>query len=174
MRMFDFSPYFRSSIGFDRVFDLLESASRLDFSDSWPPHDIIKTGADTYQVVLAIPGFTAADLSVTHEGGHLVIRGRKDDAQPAGEFLYRGLGERTFEQRFELADHIRVTDASLSDGMLRIGLVREVPEHLKPRQIPIQTSMLPKWTARKQLPPANSNGQGDGQSWWKRLTSKVA
>lgn len=174
MSMFDFSPYFRSSIGFDRVFDLLESTSRLDFSDSWPPHDIIKTGPDTYQVALAIPGFTAADLSVTHEGGHLVIRGRKDDAPPAGEFLYRGLGERTFEQRFELADHIRVTDACLSDGMLRIGLVREVPEHLKPRQIPIQTSMLPKWTDRKQLPAANTNGKSEARGWWGRLTGRAA
>lgn len=173
MTVFDFSPYFRSSIGFDRVFDLLESASRLDLSDSWPPYDIVKTGEDRYQVALAVPGMSEKDLSVTHEDGHLVVRGRPT-APTEGEYLHQGLGQRAFEQRFELADHVRVTDASLTNGMLRISLVKDVPEHLKPRQIPIQTSMLPKWTARKQLPAANTNGNGEARSWWSRFTGRAA
>lgn len=174
MRAFDFSPYYRSSIGFDRVFDLLDAASRLDLPDNWPPYDIIKTGPDRYQLAMAVPGLAASDLSVTHEDGHLVIRGR-NSRQQDGKYLYRGLGgDRTFEQRFELDEHVRILDASLADGMLRISLVREVPEHLKPRQIPIQSSALPRWTAHKQLPPANSNRQGAARGWWQRLTGRAA
>lgn len=175
MRRFDFSPYFRSSVGFDRVFDLLDSASRLGFSESWPPYDIVKTGDDRYQLALAVPGLSERDLSVAQEDRHLVIRGRpRNDAPAEGEYLHQGLGTGAFEQRFELADHIRVTTASLMDGVLRISLVRELPDRLKPRQIPIQSSALPRWSARKQLPAANTNGGGETRGWWSRLTGRAA
>ena len=116
MRMFDFPTHMRSSVGFDRIFDLLDSASRLDFSDSWPPYDIVKIGEDRYQVALAVPGLSQSELSVTHENGYLVIRGQAQTAGPDGEYLHRGLAHRGFEQRFELADHVRVTEARLADG----------------------------------------------------------
>jgi molecular chaperone IbpA len=133
---FDFSPLYRSSIGFDRVLDLLENASRTTTVDNWPPYDIARTGEDTYRITMALAGFSQDELTVVHEPNMLVISGEKagDDN---GEYLHRGIAGRPFERRFELADHVKVTGASLVNGLLTIDLRREVPEEMKPRRIEI-------------------------------------
>ncbi len=132
----DFAPLYRSSIGFDRMFDLLENASRVQAIDSWPPYDIVKTGEDDYQITMAVAGFSQADLTITHEPNLLVVSGQKAGEDNA-QYLHRGISNRTFERRFELADHVKVADANLSNGLLTINLRRELPEAMKPRRIEI-------------------------------------
>jgi molecular chaperone IbpA len=134
---YDYAPLFRSSIGFDRVFDLLENAARVQTIDNWPPCDIEKTGEDSYRITLAVAGFSPDELSVTQEPNLPVVSGRKlgDDS---GQYLYRGIAARAFERRFELADHVKVTGASFDSGLLTIELLRELPEAMKPRRIAIQ------------------------------------
>jgi molecular chaperone IbpA len=139
MRLVDFAPLNRSSIGFDRLFDLMESATRLEQSDSYPPYNIEKTGEDAYRITLAVAGFDQEELSITSQPNELLVAGRKA-RDSAGEYLYQGIAERAFERRFSLADHVRVTGASLQNGLLAINLAREVPEVAKPRQIEIANS----------------------------------
>jgi molecular chaperone IbpA len=135
----DFAPLYRSSIGFDRMFNLLENASRVQAIDSWPPYDIVKTGEDDYQITMAVAGFSQADLTITHEPNLLVVSGQKAGEDNA-QYLHRGISNRTFERRFELADHVKVADANLSNGLLTINLRRELPEAMKPRRIEIGTT----------------------------------
>ncbi|ACE94774.1 probable small heat shock protein (plasmid) [Rhizobium etli CIAT 652] len=132
----DFAPLYRSSIGFDRVFNLLNNAQRLQAIDAWPPYDIVKTGEDDYRIQMAVAGFAEADLEITQERNVLLVKGQKNEAKD-GEYLHRGIAGRTFERRFELADHVRVENASLMNGILSIALKREVPEAMKPRKIAI-------------------------------------
>jgi molecular chaperone IbpA len=134
---YDYAPLFRSSIGFDRVFDLLENAARGQAVDNWPPYDIEKTGGDSYRITLAVAGFSPDELSVTQEPNLLVASGRKAGDDSA-QYLYRGIVARAFERRFELADHVKVVGASFDNGLLTIELVRELPEAMKPRRIAIQ------------------------------------
>jgi molecular chaperone IbpA len=134
----DLSPLFRSSIGFDRVFDLLESASRLNGIDNWPPYDIEKAGDDEYRITMAVAGFAQDELTVTHQPNLLVISGQKS-GEDKGDYLHRGIAGRVFERRFELADHVEVAGARLENGLLSIDLRREVPEEMKPRRIQIGT-----------------------------------
>lgn len=134
---FDFSPLSRSSIGFDRVFNLLENASRLQSIKTWPPYDIIKTGDHRYRVVVAVPGYSEADIDLTYQPNLLVVTGAKQGGDDEAEFLHRGIGGDGFEHRFELADHVKVAGASLERGLLSIQLEREVPEAMKPRRIAI-------------------------------------
>jgi len=133
---FDFSPFYRSSIGFDRVFDLLENANRLTSIDNWPPYDIARTGDDAYRISMAVAGFAQSDLSITQQQNMLVVAGQKS-AEDNGEYLHRGIARRDFERRFELADHVKVAGAALENGLLTIDLKREVPEAMKPRRIEI-------------------------------------
>ena len=133
---FDFTPLFRSSIGFDRIFDMLESASRVQAMDNWPAYDIAKTGEDSYRITMAVAGFGEDQLTLTHQPNLLVVSGDKSGDEGV-EYLHRGIAGRKFERRFELADHVQVTSANLSNGLLTIDLVREVPEAMKPRQIKI-------------------------------------
>ena len=133
---FDFTPLFRSSIGFDRIFDMLESASRVQAMDNWPVYDIVKTGEDSYRIMMAVAGFSEDQLNLTHQPNLLVVSGDKSGDEGV-EYLHRGIAGRKFERRFELADHVQVTSANLSNGLLTIDLVREVPEAMKPRQIKI-------------------------------------
>ena len=133
---FDFSPLYRSSIGFDRVFDMLENASRMPGPDNWPPYDIARWGEDAYRITMAVAGFGPEDLSVVHERNILVVSGERT-GEDNGEYLHRGIAGRPFERRFELADHVKVTGASLVNGLLMIDLQREIPEEMKPRQIEI-------------------------------------
>ena len=141
---FDFSPLFRSTVGFDRVFDLLDNASRVSSFDNWPPYDIVKTGEDQYRVTLAVAGFGENELNVTQERNLLVVSGEKA-ANEDSQYLHRGIAGRSFQRRFELADHVRVAGANLTNGLLTIDLKREIPEAMKPRRIDIKGDLsLPK------------------------------
>ncbi len=133
---FDFSPLYRSSIGFDRVFDLLDNASRVSSIDNWPPYDIAKSGDDTYRIQMAVAGFAPEELSITSEPNLLVVTGAKSGTSD-GDYLHRGIATRDFSRRFELADHVKVSNASLINGLLTIELQREIPEAMKPRRIAI-------------------------------------
>jgi len=132
----DFAPLYRSSIGFDRVFNLLNNAQRLQAIDAWPPYDIVKTSEDDYRIQMAVAGFAEGDLDIAQERNVLVVKGHKSEEKD-GEYLHRGIAGRAFERRFELADHVRVENASLTNGILVIALKREVPEAMKPRKIAI-------------------------------------
>jgi len=139
MTTFDFSPLFRSTIGFDRVGRLLEAAQRLEASaPSYPPYNIEKTGDDSYRIVMAVAGFGENDISITVENDTLTVRGQLDGKDEDGRFLHRGIATRAFERRFQLADFIEPRGAKLENGLLEIELEREVPEHMKPRTIAIQ------------------------------------
>jgi molecular chaperone IbpA len=145
---FDFSPLYRSSIGFDRVFDLLENASQATAVDNWPPYDIARTGEDAYRITMAVAGFGQDELSITQERNLLLVSGQKP-AEDGGEYLHRGIAGRAFQRRFELADHVKVTGAGLENGLLTIDLKREIPEEMKPRRIEIGSADTPKVEHRK-------------------------
>jgi len=132
MRTFDFSPLYRSTVGFDQLFDLLGSTERPD----WPPYDIEKVSDDDYRISMAVAGFKPSDIEITQEGSTLTVVGRKE-GRDERQLLHHGIATRNFRQLFNLADHVKVSSASVEDGMLSIGLVREVPEQLKPRKIEI-------------------------------------
>jgi len=133
----DFSPLHRSSIGFERVFDLLEAAQSQP-SDNWPPFDTMKLSDDRYRITMAVAGFKRDEIDICVQENLLVIKGeRKNDNE--GEYLHRGIAYRPFVRRFELAEHVQVTDAHLADGLLNISLKRELPEAMKPRRIQINT-----------------------------------
>lgn len=135
----DFAPLYRSSVGFDRMFNLLENASRVQSIDNWPPYDIVKIGDDDYQITMAVAGFGQDELTVTHEPNLLVVAGQKA-GEDRGQYLHRGLTGRSFQRRFELADHVKVAGANLTNGLLTIELKREIPEAMKPRRIEIGTA----------------------------------
>lgn len=136
---FDFTPLYSSMIGVDRMVDLVETALRTEASAGYPPYDIEKTGEDAYRISLAVAGFAPTDLEIVVEPNLLVITGRRvaNEGQGARTFLHQGLAQRAFERRFELADYVVVKEARHAHGVLAIDLAREVPEALKPRQIPI-------------------------------------
>ncbi len=142
MRNYDLTPLLRATVGFDRMFNMLDTATRLDESaPGYPPYNIEKTGEDSYRIVMAVAGFGEADIEVTAKENSLVVTGKKDKAPegPAERYLHRGIATRAFERRFDLADHIRVTGARLENGLLHIELLRELPEAMKPRSIAIET-----------------------------------
>lgn len=147
---YDYTPLFRSSIGFDRVFDLLENAHRARSISDWPPYDITKTGDDSYRISIAVAGFAQDDLDITFQSNLLTVTGKKQEDAAEG-YLHRGIAGRPFEHRFELADHVRVSGADLNNGLLSIDLVREIPEELKPRKISIQSSALSSSAATPQI-----------------------
>ena len=132
----DFSPFYRSSIGFDRIFNLLENASPPQNADNWPPYDIAKLGEDTYRIVLAVAGFGEDELTITQEPNMLVIEGAKTETREV-QYLHHGLALRSFARQFELADHVTIVGAALENGLLTIDLRKEIPEDMKPRRIPI-------------------------------------
>jgi molecular chaperone IbpA len=134
---FDFSPYRRSTIGFDRLFEFLENAGR-EQADNYPPYDIEKLSDDRYRITLAVAGFSDNDIDITARQNMLVITGRKaENRNRDGNFVHVGIATRAFERRFELADFVRVEDASMQDGLLSIELVREIPEAMRPRKVAI-------------------------------------
>ncbi len=141
MRQYDLSPLYRSTIGFDRLFGMLDQASGLEAAPGYPPYDIERTGEDAYRISIAVAGFAEKDLFVETRDNTLTVRGsRGAHAEGEGrqtEVLYRGIASRSFERRFQLADHVLVVSAGLENGLLHIDLVRELPEARKPRQIPI-------------------------------------
>ena len=137
MRMIDFAPLSRSTIGFDRLFDLLDQTTSFEPDESFPTYDIEKVGEDAYRITLAVAGFSDDELSIEFREGQLVVTGRKADVEDKGNVLHRGIATRAFERRFQLADHVRAVEAGTENGLLHIDLVREVPEALKPRKIEI-------------------------------------
>lgn len=139
MNRFDFTPYRRSTVGFDRLFDLLENSSRAGGGDNYPPFNIERRGDDAFRITLAVAGFKPADLEITAQQNLLVIQGRKGEEPQEGQFLHVGIAQRGFERRFELADFVRVENANLEDGLLVIDLVREVPDAMKPKKVSIGT-----------------------------------
>ena len=140
MRTYDLSPLFRSTVGFDRMTRLLDAAGRMDGeAPSYPPYNIEKTGENAYRITMAVAGFSTDELNISVQEGVLTVTGKALKEEEPKQFLHRGIARRAFERRFELADHIQVSGADLSNGLLHIDLVREVPEAMKPRTIQIAT-----------------------------------
>ena len=137
MDRFDFSPLFRSTIGFDRLARLVDAATRVDSTPSYPPYNIEMTGEDSYRLTMAVAGFSQDEIDITVQENTLLITGKGQTEDENGRYLHRGIARRAFERRFSLADHIKVTGASLDNGLLHVDLVREIPETAKPRQIKI-------------------------------------
>lgn len=134
MNRFDFTPYRRTTVGFDRLFDLLERQARANAGDNYPPFNIERRGEDAYRITLAVAGFKPEELDITAQQNLLVIKGSKADLSDR-QYLHLGIANRGFERRFELADFVRVDAADLADGLLTIDLVREVPEAMKPKKV---------------------------------------
>jgi molecular chaperone IbpA len=141
----DFSPLYRATVGFDRVFNLLDSVAGQNGVGGYPPYNIEKTSDDAWRIVIAVAGFTEAELNVTHKENVLLVTGRgQPNREDRTEYLYRGIGARDFERRFQLADHVRVLGARLQNGLLSIELKRELPEEKKPRAIRIEGQATPR------------------------------
>jgi molecular chaperone IbpA len=139
MTTFDFSPLYRTSVGFDRLASMLSTATRQDQGNSYPPYNIRTMGEDHYQITMAVAGFSENEIEITTENSRLLVVGnRADESEEQGEYLHRGIATRSFERRFNLADHVKVVGASLENGLLYIELEREIPEAMKPRTIQIE------------------------------------
>ena len=136
---FDFAPYRRSTVGFDRLFDMLENSNLAQGGENYPPFDLIKLGDNDFRIELAVAGFKPDELDITAQENVLIVSGRKKDEsdENGSNYIYRGIATRSFERRFALADHIQVRGADMKDGLLSIELVREIPESMKPRKINI-------------------------------------
>lgn len=139
---FDFTPYRRSTVGFDRLFDLLEAGARAE-TEGYPPFDIEQEGDDRYRITLAVAGFRPDEIEIVAQNNQLMVSGRKAEEAESGRYLHRGIATRAFERRFQLADFVVVEDASFDNGLLRIALKREVPEAMKPRRIAINGASAP-------------------------------
>ena len=140
MTTLDFSPLFRSTVGFDRLSRLMDSALRNDEASGYPPYNIEALGENAYRVTLAVAGFSPEDLTITTQENTLIVSGKMKQPEEGTQFLYRGIAGRAFERRFQLADYIKVTGAQLVNGLLNVELAREVPEAMKPRTIKIETA----------------------------------
>ena len=149
MRTYDLSPLWRSTIGFDHVFNLLDDQAHWSGEDQhYPPYNIERTGEDHYRIALALAGFAPADIAITAEQNVLTIEGSNSD-KGEREYLYRGISARPFKRVFKLADHVEVTGASFENGLLKIDLVREIPEAMKPRRIAINGNAGPQIVDQK-------------------------
>lgn len=139
MRHVDFAPLYRSTVGFDRLFSMLDQLSQPENAQSYPPYNIERTGENAYRITMAVAGFGDGDLSLESRENVLTVKGEKQDEKDEGgrETLYRGIAGRAFERRFQLAEHVEVKGASLKNGLLHIDLVRVIPEAMKPRKIDI-------------------------------------
>ena len=135
MRTYDLNPLWRSTIGFDRLFSLLDETQQRT-EDNYPPYNIERLGEDRYQISLALAGFSPGEIAVTAEQNVLTVEGRKSDTDPH-EYVYQGISARSFKRQFNLADYVQVTAATFDNGLLRVELVREIPEAMKPRRIAI-------------------------------------
>lgn len=139
MRTYDLTPLWRSTVGFDRLFDLIDNSVRWSGEDNYPPYDIERTGEDNYRISLSVAGFTPDDITITTEQSTLRVEGRKVE-KGDHEYLYQGISARPFRRVFNLADYVQVKGASFESGLLKIDLAREVPEAMKPRKIAIGTA----------------------------------
>ncbi|MGX5829904.1 Hsp20 family protein [Mesorhizobium sp. 43Arga] len=136
MRSFDYTPLYRSTVGFDRLFDMLDNGVRSE----WPPYNIEKVGSDDYRITMAIAGFSPDEVELTQHGPELIVTGQKKPEEGNRQILHQGLAIGNFRQAFKLADHVKVAGAALENGLLSVDLVREVPEELKPRRIAIDST----------------------------------
>jgi molecular chaperone IbpA len=163
---FDFAPFRRSTVGFDRLFDMLENSSTGQTQENYPPFDLIKLGDNDYRIELAIAGFRIEEIDITAQQNVLIVSGKKkDESEDRGsDYIYRGIATRSFERRFALADHIQVRGADLKDGLLSIELVREIPEAMKPRKISIGGSERPERSAISSGDQAASRQTVDAQA----------
>jgi molecular chaperone IbpA len=141
MRTYDLSPLYRSTVGFDRLFDLLDHAGRGE--PNWPPYNIEKCGENEYRITMAVAGFVPEEIELVQQQNSLFVAGQKRGSEEGTQYLHRGIAARSFKQTFNLADHVKVKGASLENGLLTVDLVREVPEALKPRRIEIATNDQP-------------------------------
>ncbi len=145
MRTFDLAPFYRSTVGFDRLFSLLDQANGLDGAPGYPPYNIERTGDNAYRISIAVAGFAESELSIVAKENTLTVRGEKAAVDAGkddqGQVLYRGIAARTFERVFQLADFVEVKKATLENGLLHVDLVREIPEAMKPKTVPITTSV---------------------------------
>jgi molecular chaperone IbpA len=139
MRDYDFSPLTRSTIGFERLFDLINNTQRSEPGDQYPPYDIVHMGPDAFRISLALAGFTPDEIAITAQQNLLSVAGRKVESAE-GDYLYRGIASRDFQRQFSLADHVEVESAAFDNGLLHIDLVRRIPEAMKPRRISINTA----------------------------------
>jgi len=158
---FDFAPFRRSSVGFDRLFDMLENSSfGASQQENYPPFDLVKEGDNQFRIELAVAGFKPDEIDITAQQNVLIVSGRKaeESEQKGSDYIYRGIANRSFERRFALADHIQVRGADLKDGLLAIELKREIPEAMKPRKIDIGGS------ATKQVGKAASDQTVDAEA----------
>jgi len=141
MRTYDFAPLWRSSVGFDRLFDLINDTQRLDAQDNYPPYDIVRTGENAYRISLALAGFSPDDITITAQQNRLTVAGGKTEPKgrqtPEHDYLHQGISARSFERQFNLEDHVEVEGASFENGLLQIELARKIPEAMKPRRIEI-------------------------------------
>ena len=146
MRTFDLAPLYRSTVGFDRLFSMLDNAGGFDSAPGYPPYNIERTGENTYRISVAVAGFSEAELSLVAKENTLTIKGEKQTKtdEKSGEVLYQGIAARAFERQFQLADYVQVKGASLENGLLHVDLVREIPEAKKPRQIAINGRAKPQ------------------------------
>jgi len=141
---FDFAPFYRATVGFDRVFDLLDSVATQSTGNGYPPYNIEKAG-DDYRIVMAVAGFAESELNVTQKESELLVTGQTSpNSEAEKEYLYRGIAGRNFERRFQLADHVKVVGAKLTNGLLTIELKREIPEEKKARAIQIEAQAAPR------------------------------
>lgn len=156
MRHVDFSPLYRSTVGFDRLFSMLDGIGQPEQAQTYPPYNIERTGENTYRITMAVAGFDERELSIEAHAHVLTVKGEKSEEDSAGksEYLYRGIAKRAFERRFQLADHVEVQAASLKNGLLHIDLLRNIPETLKPRRIAIAGDLAdaPKTIEAQQAP----------------------
>jgi len=160
MRSSEFAPLFRSTVGFDRLFDMLENSVRSD----WPPYDIEKKGENEYSITMAIAGFTANEVELSQHGPELTVTGLKSSGSQDRQILHRGLAGRNFKQVFRLADYVKVANASLENGLLSIDLIREIPEELKPRRIAITSSQGPAQVASKTVEQISQDSKSQRQA----------
>lgn len=142
MRHVDFSPLYRSTVGFDRLFTMLDTLGQPDSAQTYPPYNIERTGEDAYRISMAVAGFSEAEIEIEAHRNVLTVKGERSTEQDGegSEVLYRGIAARSFERRFQLADHVEVNGAALKNGLLHIDLKRNVPEELKPRKIEIKAA----------------------------------
>ena len=155
MRQADFAPLYRSTVGFDRLFSLLDTLATPDNGQTYPPYNIERTGEDAYRISMAVAGFSDSEISIEAHRNVLTVKGERSEekSDEGKEVLYRGIAARAFERRFQLADHVEVTGAALKNGLLHIDLKREVPEQLKPRKIAIASTGEDRQVGRVGGPP---------------------
>lgn len=149
MRQFDLAPLYRNTVGFDRLFSMLDQLVSVDAAPSYPPYNIERTGENAYRISVAVAGFTDQDLSIEVKENALTIRGQKETSSDRkSEVLHQGIAARSFERRFQLADGVQVTGAALENGLLHVDLIREIPEAKKPKLIPIASGNAPTIEAK--------------------------